>query len=68
MQDFSLDISDLVTGSHIGLMLKIGSPNIVRVIESRRLRWARHVAGMEKDSRDFKILIGKSTVDNLGIL
>ena len=24
------------------------SPNIVRVIKSRRLRWARHVARMEK--------------------
>ena len=24
------------------------SPNIVRVIQSRRLRWAGHVAGMEE--------------------
>ena len=31
------------------------SPNIVRVIKSRRLRWAGHVAIMEKDS-SFKIL------------
>ena len=32
-----------------------GSPNIVRVIKSRRLRWAGHVARMEEGSA-FKIL------------
>ena len=37
------------------------SPNIVRVIESRRLRWAGHVARMEEGSSAFKILIGKPT-------
>ena len=36
------------------------SPNIVRVIKSRRLRWAEHVARMEEDS-SFKILTGKPT-------
>ena len=33
---------------------------IVKVIESRRLRWAGHVARMEGRS-DFKILTGKPT-------
>ena len=34
------------------------SPNIVRVIKSRRFRRAGHVAGMEEESRRaFKILI-----------
>ena len=37
------------------------SPNIVRVIKSRRLRWAVHVARMEKDRSAFKILTGKPT-------
>ena len=37
------------------------SPNIVRVIKSRRLRWAGHVARMEEDRRAFKILTGKPT-------
>ena len=32
------------------------SPNIVRVIKSRRLRWAGHVARMEKGRSAFKIL------------
>ena len=32
------------------------SPNIVRVIKSRRLRWARHVARMEEGRNIFKIL------------
>ena len=34
------------------------SPNIVRVIKSRRLRWAGHVTRMECRSA-FKILTGK---------
>ena len=32
------------------------SPNIVRVIKCRRLRWARHVARMEEGLSSFKIL------------
>ena len=32
------------------------SPNIVRVIKSRRLRWAGHVARMEKGRNAFKML------------
>ena len=35
------------------------SPNIVRVIKSRRLRWAGHVARMEEGRSAFKILKGK---------
>ena len=37
------------------------SPNIVRVIKSRRLRWAGHVARMEEGRSAFKILTGKLT-------
>ena len=37
------------------------SPNIVRVIKSRRLRWAGHVARMEEGTSVFKILTGKPT-------
>ena len=37
------------------------SPNIVRVIKSRRLRWAGHVAKMEESRSAFKILAGKPT-------
>jgi hypothetical protein len=37
------------------------SPNVARVIKSRRLRWAGHVARMEEGRSDFKILIGKPT-------
>ena len=35
------------------------SPNIVRVIKSRRLRWADHLVRMEKGSRALKSLTGK---------
>ena len=37
------------------------SPNIVRVIKSRRLRCAGHVARMKEGSSAFKILTGKPT-------
>ena len=37
------------------------SPNIVRVIKSRRLRWAGHLARMEEGRSAFKILTGKPT-------
>ena len=37
------------------------SPNIVRVIKSRRLRWAGHVFRMEEGRSAFKILTGKPT-------
>ena len=37
------------------------SPNIVRVIKSRRLRWAGHVARMEEGRSAFRILTGKPT-------
>ena len=36
------------------------SPNIVRVIKSRRMRWAGHVAGMGKRRGMYRILVGKS--------
>ena len=36
------------------------SPNIVRMIKSRRLRWAGHVARMEEGRSTLKILTGKS--------
>ena len=37
------------------------SPNIVRVIKSRRLRLVGHVARIEEGRSAFKILTGKST-------
>ena len=37
------------------------SPITVRVIKSRRMRWANHVARMEEGRSAFKILTGKPT-------
>ena len=37
------------------------SPNIVRVIKSRRLRWAGHVARMDEGRSAFKILTRNPT-------
>ena len=36
-----------------------GSPNIVRVIKSRRLRWAGHVARMEESKPTGKRPLGR---------
>ena len=41
------------------------SPNIIRVIKSRRLRWAGHVARMEESRSAFKLLTGKRTGKDL---
>ena len=37
------------------------SPNIIRMIKSRRLRWTGHIARMEEGRSAFKILTGKPT-------
>ena len=36
------------------------SPNIVRVIKSRRMRWAGHVARMGEERGVYRVLLGKS--------
>ena len=35
------------------------SPNIVRVIKSRRMRWAEHVARMDEERGVHRVLVGK---------
>ena len=35
------------------------SPNIVRVIKSRRMRWAGYVARMGEESGVYRVLVGK---------
>ena len=34
-------------------------PNIVRVVKSRRMRWARHVAGMGEGRVVHRVLVGR---------
>jgi len=35
------------------------SPNIVRVIKSRRMRWAGHIARMGEERGVYRVLVGK---------
>jgi hypothetical protein len=35
------------------------SPNIFRVMKSRRMRWAGHVARMGESRREYRVLVGK---------
>ena len=39
--------------------LMYSSPNIVRVIKSRRMRWAGHVARMGEERGVYRVLVGK---------
>ena len=41
------------------MLFLFSSPNIVRVIKSRRLRWAGHVARMEEGRGVHNVLVGK---------
>ena len=43
----------------LGVMLIHPSPNIVRVIKWRRMRWAVHVARLEDGRGVHKVLVGK---------
>jgi hypothetical protein len=36
------------------------SPNIIRQIKSRRMRWAGHVAHMEEERNVYRVLMGKT--------
>jgi hypothetical protein len=35
------------------------SPSIIRIIKARRMRWARHVAGMGEKRIVYRLLVGK---------
>jgi hypothetical protein len=35
------------------------SPNIIRQIKTRRMRWARHVVPMAEEIKLYKVLVGK---------
>jgi hypothetical protein len=35
------------------------SPNIIRIIKSRRMRWAEHVARIGETRNAYRILVGK---------
>jgi hypothetical protein len=41
------------------LHILYSSPNIIRQIKSRRMRWPGHVACMEEERNVYKVLMGK---------
>jgi len=41
------------------LSVLYSSPNIVRVIKSRRMRWAGHVARMGEERGAYRVLVGR---------
>jgi hypothetical protein len=41
------------------LHILYSSPNIIRLIKSRRMRWAGHVARMGEERNVYKVLMGK---------
>jgi hypothetical protein len=44
---------------HSEVLHNLSSPNIIRQLNSRRMRWAGHVAHMEKERKVYKILVAK---------
>ena len=40
-------------------MILYCSPNIVRVMKARRMRWMAHVARMEESRGVYRVLVGK---------
>jgi hypothetical protein len=42
-----------------GLRDLYSSPNIIRIMKSRRMRWAGHVARMGEKRNVYKLLVGK---------
>jgi hypothetical protein len=41
------------------LYILYSSPNIIRQIKSRRMRWAGHVVGMGEERKVYKVSVGK---------
>jgi hypothetical protein len=41
------------------LHILYSSPNVIRQIKSRRMRWALHVARMREERNVYKVLVGK---------
>ena len=41
------------------------SPNIIRNLKSRRLRWAGHVARMEQSRNAYRVLVRSTWEDNI---
>jgi hypothetical protein len=41
------------------LHIVYSSPNIIRQIKSRRMKWAGHVACMREERKVYKVLVGK---------
>ena len=39
--------------------LLYSSANIIRILKSRRLRWAGHIARMEQSRNAFRVLVGR---------
>jgi hypothetical protein len=50
---------DRVTGGWRKLHDLYSSPSIIRMIKSRRMRWAGHVARMGEERKVYKLLVGK---------
>jgi hypothetical protein len=49
-----------------GLSVYINSPSIIRMIKSRRMRWAGYVIRMGEKRNAYRILMGKPERDHWG--
>jgi len=51
--------TEFLDGWNVELNDLYSSPNIVRVIKSRRMRWAGHVTRMGEEREVYRVLLGK---------
>ena len=61
----SLGLRDEVTGEwrklhNAELHALYSSPNMIRNLKLRRLRWAEHVAHMEQSRNAYRLLVGRA--------
>jgi len=56
-----------VAGGWRGASYFVASPNTIRVITSRRMRWSYHVAHIGKMRNAYKILVRRDCLGDLGI-
>ena len=54
LSDYFKQITDIILSNCL-----YSSPNIVQVIQSRRIIWAGHVARMGEEMRVYRVLVGK---------
>jgi hypothetical protein len=55
----NIHLNILFTSTNVELHNVYSSPSIIRIIKSRKMRWAGHVARMGEKRTEYRILVGR---------